>query len=623
LNRVLAVNIYAEINVPPFDRAAMDGYAVKAQDTFNAGEANPVKLKVIGRIFAGEKLRVEVSNRTAVEVATGASIPIGANAVVPIEYTNIKGEIVEVYKSVRPYENISKAGSDISAGELALSKGIQLSPREIGVLAALGFKEIPCYIKPKVYIASTGGELKSPGEPLEHSKIYDINSYTLASATAMCGCQPILLGIVKDDFKSIKETILRGVKNGDIIVFSGGVSAGAGDLLYRVVEQLENHEVLFHGVSMKPGKPTMAALVQGKPLFSLPGYPVSALMVFQSLFEPVLRLMAGLTPRVKSSTVKAKAGVRMFTAQGRQTFLPVHLVNLKEGYVAFPTPGDSGSISTLAYSDGFVEISANKAFVREGETVEVTLFTDRLKLPNLVFVGSKCSGVNLLAEILRTKHPNINFKIIGLSSRGGLAALKRREADLAGICLLDEKTGKYNVPFLELYRLKGEVSLFRGYLRRWGLIVAKGNPKKVREPEDILKRNLKFINLGKNFEARTLLDLKFKRLAEKSGLSLEELTGKVNSYQVEAMSKLAVASAIAEGKADVGFGDEASARKFNLDFIPLGEEEYDFAVRNDRINRFEVQAFLSTLSSEEFAESLKVKVKGLTPRPDMGEKIVY
>ena len=326
--------------------------------------------------------------------------------------------------------------------------------------------------------------------------------------------------------------------------------------------------------------------------------------------------MAGLAFKVEAPKVNARAGVRIYTAQGRQTFVPVHLVRREDGYVAFPAPGDSGSITTLAYSEGFVEIPASKAFVEEGEQVEVRLFTEKLRLPDLVFVGGKCAGVYLIAEILRAKHSDLNFKIIGLGSMGGLAALRRGEADIAGICLLDEKTGKYNVPFLEFYGLKGDVSLFRGYLRRWGLLVAKGNPKEIKSLEDILREDLKFIVPDRSLEARALLDFHLRRLTEEHKIDFGKLAGKF-----ETASKLAIAMAVAEGKADVGFGDEILAERFNLDFIPVAEEEYDFAVRNDRLGRMPVQAFLSILSSGEFREALTVRVRGLKPQPNIGEKI--
>ncbi|RLI15017.1 MAG: molybdopterin biosynthesis protein, partial [Candidatus Hecatellales archaeon] len=531
---------------------------------------------------------------------------------------SLKGGAVEVYRAVHPGENVALAGSDLTVGEHSLRGGILLTSREIGVLAALGIAEAPCYVKPKVYVASTGGELTEPGSPLAYGKIYDINSYSLMAAVSETGCQPVSLGVIPDDAEKLKGKILEGVEKGDVLLVSGGTSAGAGDLLYRVAESLG--EILFHGVSIKPGKPTLAAKVEGKPVLGLPGYPTSALMVFHKLFSPILRAMAGLPPEAVEGLVEARTGEKMFSAQGRREFIPVHLVEAEGGLLAFQVEGGSGAITSLADADGFLEVPENRTILEAGEPVKVRLFSVKLSAPHMVVAGSPCPGLEVLLKLLKGKHPWINFKMVASSSTGGLAALKRGLADLAGIHLYDLEEKQYNLPFIKRYGLEGKAALYRGYLRRVGFILPKGNPKGFSGIKDLLKPGVTFVNLSRNFEARTLLDIHLEKLASEKGLKPEELALKIGGYSWEARSPQAVVSIILHGKADVGLGVEAAAELHGLDFIPLAVENYDFAVRLDRAEKPAVKAFLETLSSEEFKESLK-KVHGLQPTPQTGERI--
>jgi len=618
LGRVLAGDVFSPLNVPPFDRAAMDGYAVKAEDTFGAGEGNPVRLTLTGRVEAGEAPKTAVGKREAVEVATGAPLPPGADAVIPIEYTSLEGGIVKAYRAVHPGENVASAGSDLTVGEHSLRGGSLLTPREIGVLAALGIAEASCYVKPKVYVASTGRELEEPGSPLTYGKIYDVNSYSLMAAIAEAGCRPVSLGIIPDDAEKLEEKILEGVKKGDMLLISGGTSAGAGDLLYRVAESLG--EILFHGVAIRPGKPTLAAKVEGKPVLGLPGYPTSALMVFHKLFSPILRAMAGLPPEAFESMVEAKTGEKMFSAQGRRDFTPVHLVEAEGGLLAFQVEGGSGAITSLADADGFLEIPENQTILDAGEPVKVRLFSIKLMIPHLVVAGSPCLGLEALLKLLKRKKPWINFKTVATLPMGELSALKRGLADLASLHLYDLEEKQYNIPFIKRYGLEGKTALYRGYLRKVGFLLPKGNPKGFRGIEDLLRPDITFVNLSRKFGVRNLLDMQLEKLAGEKGLKPEELALKIKGYSWEARSPQAVVSIILHGKADVGLGAEAVAGLHGLGFIPLAVENCDFAVRLDRVEKPAVKAFLEILSSEELKEALK-KVRGLQPTPQTGERV--
>lgn len=615
--RILAEDYYSEVDIPPFDRATMDGYAVKAEDTFGAEEDNPVELKVIGKVEAGEVPNMEVRKGTAVEISTGAVIPKGANAVVMVEYTSRKNNSILIYKPVPPGANIMSAGSDIRAGELLVRKGTKLTAREIGVLASAGFDKVKVITKPKIAVVSTGNELKSPGEKLEFGKIYDVNTYTICAGIIENGGEPIPLGIARDDESEIRSMILRGLELADMVILSGGTSAGVGDKIYRILGELG--EILAHGIAVKPGKPTVLAIVDDKPVIGLPGYPTSALMIFELIVAPLIRLMAGLQ-KEEYKSIKARIPIRYISAMGRREFLPVNIVKSEGGFVAYPFVDYSGAISTLAEADGFVEIPENKFILEENEEVEVRLFGD-IKVADLMIIGSHCIGVDVLVDILQKR--GILAKVINVGSTGGIMAIKRGEADIAGVHLLDPYTGMYNIPYLLKYGLKGQAVLVRGYIREQGLIVAKGNPKKIEGIEDLLRSDVTFINRNAGSGTRILLDMYLKKIAEDRGLSFDDIKRSIKGYDVEAKSHTAVAIAVLMGKADVGLGIRAVAERYGLDFIPIKPEEYDFVIRKDRLNKDAVKEFIKVLRSNEFKDALERKIVGIKVTDDTGKIIEF
>ena len=615
--RILAEDYYSEVDIPPFDRATMDGYAVKAEDTFGAEEDNPVELKVIGKVEAGEVPNMEVRKGTAVEISTGAVIPKGANAVVMVEYTSRKNDSILIYKPVPPGANIMSAGSDIRAGELLVRKGTKLTAREIGVLASAGFDKVKVIMKPKIAVVSTGNELKSPGEKLEFGKIYDVNTYTICAGIIENGGEPIPLGIARDDESEIRSMILRGLELADMVILSGGTSAGVGDKIYRILGELG--EILAHGIAVKPGKPTVLAIVDDKPVIGLPGYPTSALMIFELIVAPLIRLMAGLQ-KEEYKSIKARIPIRYISAMGRREFLPVNIVKSEGGFVAYPFVDYSGAISTLAEADGFVEIPENKFILEENEEVEVRLFGD-IKVADLMIIGSHCIGVDVLVDILQKR--GILAKVINVGSTGGIMAIKRGEADIAGVHLLDPYTGMYNIPYLLKYGLKGQAVLVRGYIREQGLIVAKGNPKKIEGIEDLLRSDVTFINRNAGSGTRILLDMYLKKIAEDRGLSFDDIKRSIKGYDVEAKSHTAVAIAVLMGKADVGLGIRAVAERYGLDFIPIKPEEYDFVIRKDRLNKDAVKEFIKVLRSDEFKDALERKIVGIKVTDDTGKIIEF
>jgi putative molybdopterin biosynthesis protein len=374
-NRVLAEDIAASLDIPPFNRSTVDGYAVKAQDTFGADENRPVKLRLCGTVNVGEEPKIIVEHGTAAEIMTGAPMPEGADAVVMAENTELKNGEVHVYAAVAKDENVMKAGADIKKGEIVARKGELLRAREIGAIAAVGLAKVKVYKVPRVAILSTGAEITEPGEPLAPGKIYDINAYSLSAAVIESGGEPVYMGVFQDDAAELEKGLKKALASADAVVTSGGVSVGPKDVIPKTLNLLGKPGVIVCGIATKPGKPTTVAVVNGKPIFALPGHPTSALLIFHLLVRPVIEGMAG-RKAVESATVKAYASTRMFPARGRRTFVTVKLKRGETGVlVAEPVPtGLSGAITTLLRADGFVEIPENQQFVDANEEVTVHLF---------------------------------------------------------------------------------------------------------------------------------------------------------------------------------------------------------------------------------------------------------
>ncbi|MGD0028215.1 MAG: gephyrin-like molybdotransferase Glp [Candidatus Bathyarchaeia archaeon] len=374
LNRVLAQNIVAPLNIPPFDRSTVDGYAVNAEDTFGAEENKPTKLKICGRANVGEMPRAIVKLGTAVEIVTGAPVPQGANAVVMFEDTELEGDELHVHSAVVGGENVMKAGSDVKKGQMVLTKGTMLGSGEIGTLAAVGLSKIEVHCVPRVAVLSTGAEVTKPGRKLLPGKIYDTNAYSLGAAVEESGGKPIYMGVLADKAAEIRGALVEALRSADLVVTSGGVSVGPKDLMPQVLDSFGKQCVLIHGVEIKPGKPVTIASINGKMVFSLPGHPASALLVFHLFVKPVIQTMAGRKPD-QPLKVKAIATMKMFPAKGRRTFIMVRLRKDKTGrLLAEPVPtGLSGAITTVAKADGFVEIAENKQFIDADEEVKVTL----------------------------------------------------------------------------------------------------------------------------------------------------------------------------------------------------------------------------------------------------------
>ncbi len=366
VNRVLSQDLVAVMNVPPFSRASMDGYAVKAKDTFGAGQFKPKLLKIIGEIHAGEKAIDKIKTGECLQISTGAMMPDGADTVMMVEDTEREGNQVKIFKSVTPGSNIGKMGEDIKAGAIVLKADVLLDAGKVGVLASQGLSRVKVYQKPKIAIIPTGEEVVQAGNKLDSGQLYDINSHTIAALVNASGGTPVKIGIAGDKIEELRASIKEALKN-DIVVLSGGSSVGERDLLVDVIEGWG--EILFHGVQVKPGKPTIFALIEGKPLLGMPGYPTSCLINSYLFLAPAIRKMAHLPPR-RLETVKAKLSRSVPGSTGRRQFLTVKLVD-DEAVSVFK---ESGTITSIANADGYIEIPENIDLLEKGTAVTVTLF---------------------------------------------------------------------------------------------------------------------------------------------------------------------------------------------------------------------------------------------------------
>jgi putative molybdopterin biosynthesis protein len=593
VGRVLADDVTSPRDVPPFDRALVDGFALQAASTFGAAEGRPVRLALLpGVITPGKAPEVEVRPGEAAAIATGGMLPRGADAVVMVEHSDLHEGRLLLLRPAVPGENIGFAGTDIGMGEAVLRAGEVLTPRETGVLAALGLATARVVRRPRVAILSTGDEILAPGSPSRPGCVFDSNGTVLAGAASECGCEPVPLGIVSDDDTSL-DAALASALGCDAILLSGGTSKGVGDVSYRAVARLGPPGILVHGVALKPGKPLCLAVTipPGRrpiPVAVLPGFPTSALFTFHEIVAPVLRRMAGL-PEERPQSVRAVLPMRVRSERGRTEYLLVSLVEptAPGPFTAYPMGKGSGSVTAFGRADGYIEIPREREYLEAGEEVSARLLAGGVKPADLVVIGSHCPGVDYLLGILSRR--GVRCKTLWVGSMGGLEAARRGECDLAGAHLLDPGTDTYNSPFLD-----PTLELVPGYGRMQGMVHRRGDPRlEGRPPEEaVAQPGLTLVNRNRGSGTRALID--------------QLLRGsRPPGYLSEARSHNAVAAAVAQGRADWGVAIRNVAEAQGLAFRPLREERYDFFVPRSRLERPAVRAFVALLNDPAVREGLR------------------
>jgi putative molybdopterin biosynthesis protein len=576
LGRVLARDVRSEIDVPGFDRSNMDGFAVRAADTFGASEERPVRLKRNAEsIPTGFHPEIEIAQGTATVIATGGMIPRGADAVVPVEITDIDpvtGEVM-VHAARVPGAALSFAGTDIGAGEVVLFSGTKLTSRETGVLAAIGCATVWVQRRPRIAILSTGDEIRAPGEELRPGLVYDSNSRILADAVTELGGEAWVLPSVPDDLGAVRSALAEAIAGADLVLLSGGTSKGEGDLNAFAVAELEPG-VIVHGVALKPGKPICLAAAGEKPVVILPGFPTSAIFTFYEFVAPVLLRLSGARPSRRGLT-RARLAVDTVSERGRLEYLLVGLVEGDEGLVAYPMGKGSGSVTAFSRADGFVRIERNTERVDSGCEVDVRLLAREVSPADLIMIGSHCIGLDAIASVLARQ--GLQIKVLAVGSQAGLAAAQRGECDAAPIHLLDPETDSYNAPFL------GEdLVLLPGYRRMQGIVTRVDETRAamtvVQDPA------ARMVNRNRGAGTRILID---------SLLGDRRPPG----HAFEPRSHFAVARAVEQKRADWGVTIETVAKQAGLAFAPLRAEHYDFAIPRARWDRPGVTALRRALQA--------------------------
>ncbi len=580
--RITKEPIFAKISSPPYHSAAMDGIAVRAEDTYGATERNPKRLKI---------------GQEALWINTGQVIPEGKNAVIMAEKLNqIDEETVEIESSAFPWQNTRKVGEDFVVTELLFPQNHRIRPFDLGTLIGGGILHLKVRRRPRVLIIPTGSELVdlsalSDLSSLKEGKIIESNSSVLSSLVKECGAEPIVENIVEDKSEKIKEALLKAVDSeADVVITIAGSSAGKRDHTAEVIE--DTGELLVHGVTIMPGKPTILGRVKGKPVVGIPGYPVSAYIAFDEFVRPYLyRLQGSSTPKKQKITAGASRDIP--SKLGVEECIRVNLGRVGERMVAIPLPRAAGSVTTLSKAEAIIRIPSFSEGIVAGEETEAELLVDLEDIANtIVIIGSHDITVDILSDEIREKDSAIRIASGNVGSLGGLLALKKGTAHVAGAHLLDTATGEYNISYIQKYLKRVPVHVFNLVVRDQGLIIQRGNPRQVRGIGDLTRDDLSFVNRQPGSGTRILFDYKLQEM----GIDPSQIRG----YDNEEYTHMNVAVAVLNGMADVGLGIMAAAKALDLDFIPVLSEQYDLVIPSPFVNDHKIQLLISVARSKEF-----------------------
>lgn len=586
VDRVLAEPVSARLSSPAFHAAAMDGIAVWAEDTFGAGPTRPREL---------------VLGKTAFPVNTGHVLPKGTNAVIMIEQViEVDDHRVQIEAPVFPWQYVRKTGEDIVATELLFPHGHRVTPYCIGALISGGVFRVSVLRKPRLLVIPTGSELVDfrtlGANPLKPGQVIDSNSYVLKALGEKCGAEVERHPYVSDNRDLISDVVDQASKDSryDMILLVGGSSAGSEDYTRAVLT--DKGEVWVHGVTMMPGKPLLFGAVNGKAVFGIPGYPVSAIVAFEQFVSPLIHKMMGNCPEPRPQ-VQVEPIRKITSRLGIEEFVRVKIGKVGDRMVATPLAGGSGSITSLTEADGVIRIPAHVEGVNSLEPIRAELLKPRHSIENtIVIVGSHDNTLDILADQIRDIKDggDITLSSSHVGSMGGLMSLKKGLCHLAGSHLLDEGDGSYNLSYIRQYLPDKKVRVVNLVLRDQGLIVPKGNPKGIRGIDDLCRPDIRFINRQAGSGTRILLDFKLKE----AGLDHKLIDG----YALDEYTHMSVVVAVLSGAADVGLGIYAAARALNLDFIPVVTEQYDLVVDEAYMDSRKIRILLETINSKTFKD---------------------
>lgn len=574
--RITAEPVFARLSAPPFPAAAMDGVAVRASSTFGARETAPRRLRL------GEE---------AVEVDTGDPLPPGFDAVIMAEDLHYpSSKEVEITAPASPWQHVRLVGEDVVAGEVLVSAYRRLTPYDLAHLAAGGVTAVKVWRRPRVAIIPTGTELVPAGQDLAPGELPEFNSLVMAALIREWGGEPQRWPIVPDVYERVKEAVRAAVATAEVVIVNAGSSAGREDFTAAAVAELGR--VLTHGVAIRPGKPVILGVVEKKPVVGIPGYPVSAVLALELFVRPLLAAMLrqDLPPRPRVEAVLAR---KLFSPLGAEEFVRLRLGRLHGTLVAVPLNRGAGVTKSLAQADALLRVPRLSEGFPAGARVEVELLRDLAAVDKtLLCLGSHDLALDLVDSHLRRLFPGEGLAVGNVGSLGGLLALQRGEAHCAGIHLLDPETGTYNLPYVRRYLPGRRAVLVRLVRRQQGLMVAKGNPLGLTGLADLVRPGVRFVNRQAGAGTRVFLDY----LLAREGIDPRRIAG----YEREVYTHLAVAVAVASGTADVGLGVAAAAKAFGLDFIPLGEEEFDLVVPGEIWPEEKIQHLLAVLHDPDF-----------------------
>jgi len=601
LTRVTAESIFAKISSPFFQSAAMDGIAVRAEDTFNASESSPLQLE---------------KNIDFYYVNTGNLIPKDFNAVIKIEEINQFEKIVsqgekqkdsilndetdeefqkvEIYSAAFPGQHVRNIGEDIVANQLIIPENHKIRPVDIGGLLAGGIDKLKVRKKPRITIIPTGDELIEPGDKLFPGKIIEYNSKIIKNMISEWGGEANIHKVVRDNPNDLKNVIQNAVQESNIVVILAGSSAGSKDYTSKIIKSLG--EVLVHGVTIMPGKPTILGIVKKVPIIGLPGYPVSMFVSAEQFLKPLIFQKIGL-PMDERRKIKVSIAQKLFSRLGNEEFLRVRLGEINEKMMAFPLPRGAGVINSLIDADALIRIPSQKEGLQYGEEIDAELMNDYKKIKdNIIVTGSHDLILDILNHELHKSLSNFNLVSFNVGSMGGLSAIKQGKTHLATAHLLDPATGKYNFPYIRKILSDMEIMVINLAYREQGIFVKKGNPKNIKDIKDLARNEINFVNRQKGSGTRILLDY----LLKEKNIN----PSKIKGYSREEYTHLMIASSVADGNADAGLGIFSAAKAFDLDFIPVARERYDIILESQFYSNQKMQAILKVIFSNDFRKKI-------------------